>query len=172
MIQCDIKKSDSYPTLLIQFLLYKYIKGGHMARSVNKVQLIGNLTRDPELRYTPSGAPITTFTVATNRDWTAGDGQKHSETEFTKIVTWQKLAELCSQLLKKGTKVYIEGRLSTRQWKDKTGIDRQSTEVVAEDMIVLSPKGTSVETVAPEEVPDFPPEDLPLVDAVEPTPEK
>ena len=123
-----------------------------MARAVNKVQLIGNLTKDVELRYTPSGAPIASFTVATNRDWKTDGGEAHSETEFHRVIAWQKLGELCSQLLRKGTKVYIEGRLSTRTWTDKQGVDRQSTEVVAEDMIVLSPKPT-VTTPPAEEIP-------------------
>jgi len=85
--------------------------------SLNKVMLIGNLTRDPEMRYTPSGAAVCTFGMATNRYYTASDGEKKEETEFIKIVSWNKLAELCSQLLTKGRKVYVEGRLQTRNWE-------------------------------------------------------
>lgn len=108
--------------------------------SLNKVLLIGNLTRDPELRYTPSGAAVCTFGVATNRSYTASDGQKKEEVEFTKIVSWNKLAELCNQLLRKGRKVYVEGRLQTRSWETPDGQNRQTTEVVIDDMRILDPK--------------------------------
>ena len=108
--------------------------------SLNKVMLIGNLTRDPELRYTPSGAAVCTFGVATNRSYTASDGQKKEEVEFTKIVSWNKLAELCNQLLRKGRKVYVEGRLQTRSWETPDGQNRQTTEVVIDDMRILDPK--------------------------------
>ncbi len=106
-------------------------------RSLNKVQLIGNLTRDPELRYTPNGTAVVTFTVATNREWTVESGEKREEAEFTRVVAWNKLAELCSQLLSKGRKVYVEGRLQTRSWTGQDGAQRTSTEVVINDMIVL-----------------------------------
>lgn len=105
--------------------------------SLNKVMLIGNLTRDPELRYTPSGAAVCTFGMATNRTYTSSDGAKKEETEFHKIVTWNKLAELCSQLLRKGRKVYVEGRLSTRSWETPDGQTRTTTEVVVDDMRIL-----------------------------------
>lgn len=105
--------------------------------SLNKVLLIGNLTRDPELRYTPSGAAVCTFSVATNRTYTASDGTKKEEAEFTRIVSWGKLAELCSGLLKKGRKVYVEGRLQTRSWETPDGQSRQTTEVVIDDMRIL-----------------------------------
>ena len=108
--------------------------------SLNKVLLIGNLTRDPELRYTPSGAAVCSFTVATNRSYVASDGVKKEETEFTRIVSWNKLAELCSQLLSKGRKVYVEGRLSTRSWETPDGQTRQQTEVVIDDMRILDSK--------------------------------
>lgn len=106
-------------------------------RSLNKVTLIGNLTRDPELRYTPNGTAVATFTVATNREWTVESGEKREEAEFTRCVAWNKLAELCSQLLSKGRKVYVEGRLQTRSWQGQDGNQRTSTEVVISDMIVL-----------------------------------
>ena len=106
------------------------------ARSVNKVILIGNLTRDPELRYTPQGTPVASFGVATNREWTV-DGVKKEEADFHNIVAWNKLAELCSQLLAKGTKVYVEGRLQTRDWTDSEGVKKYKTEVVIEEMIIL-----------------------------------
>lgn len=105
--------------------------------SLNKVLLIGNLTRDPELRYTPSGAAVCTFGLATNRTYMASDGTKKEEAEFTKIVCWNKLAELCSQLLTKGRKVYVEGRLQTRSWETPDGQNRQTTEVVIDDMRIL-----------------------------------
>lgn len=105
--------------------------------SLNKVMLIGNLTRDPELRYTPSGAAVCTFGIATNRYYVASDGNKKEETEFIKIVSWNKLAELCSQLLSKGRKVYVEGRLQTRSWETPDGQAKQTTEVVIDDMRIL-----------------------------------
>lgn len=108
-----------------------------MARSLNRVQLIGNLTRDPELRYTPTGTAVCTIGIATNRSWTTDTGEKKEETEFHKIVAWNKLAELCSQLLTKGRKVYVEGRLANRKYTDKDGIERSSTEIVIDDMIIL-----------------------------------
>lgn len=108
------------------------------ARSLNKVMLIGNLTRDPELRYTPNGTAVVSFRLATNRSWTPSDGgERKEETEFHRIVAWNKLAELCSQLLSKGRKVYIEGRLQTRSWDTPEGEKKYTTEVVAEDMVVL-----------------------------------
>ena len=113
-------------------------------RSLNKVLLIGNLTRDPELKYTPQGTAVCTFGLATNREWTDSSGQKQEGAEFHRVVAWGKLAEICSQLLQKGRKIYIEGRLQTRSWKAADGQDRQMTEVVLEEMIALDqPKGSS-----------------------------
>lgn len=111
-----------------------------MARSLNRVQLIGNLTRDPELRYTPQGTGVCTFGLATNRNWTTDGGEKKEDTEFHKIVAWNKLAELCSQLLTKGRKVYVEGRISSRSWTGQDGQQRNTTEIVIEDMIILDSK--------------------------------
>ncbi len=110
------------------------------SRSLNKVTLIGNLTRDPELRYTPTGAAVCTMGVATNRAWVTDSGEKKEETEFHRVVAWNKLAELCSQLLAKGRKVYVEGRLRTSAWQAQDGSQRTSTEIVIEDMIVLDSK--------------------------------
>lgn len=110
------------------------------SRSLNKVQLIGNLTRDPELRYTPTGAAVCTIGLATNRSWTTEAGEKKEETEFHRIVAWNKLAELCSQLLTKGRKVYVEGRLRTTTWQGQDGNTRYTTEIVIEDMILLDPR--------------------------------
>ncbi len=134
-------------------------------RSLNKVMLIGNLTRDPELRYTPQGTAVCTMGLATNRSWTTESGEKREETEFHRIVAWNKLAELCSQLLFKGRRVYVEGRLSTRSWTGPDGVQRQATEVVIDDMVILDNKRademggpdvgaapSSPEPVIPEEV--------------------
>ncbi len=112
-------------------------------RSLNKVQLIGNLTRDPELRFTPQGTAVCSFGLATNRSWTTDTGDKREETEFHRIVAWAKLAELCSQLLFKGRRVYVEGRLQTRQWTAQDGSPRSTTEVVIDDMIILDSKHES-----------------------------
>ena len=109
-------------------------------RSLNKVILIGNLTRDPELRYTPSGTAVCTFGLATNRQWTTQTGETKEETEFHRIVAWNKLGELCSQLLAKGRKVYVEGRLATHSWTAQDGSQRTTTEVVIDDMIILDSK--------------------------------
>src|SRR3989344_3871384 len=114
-----------------------------MARSLNRVQLIGNLTRDPELRYTPQGTAVCSFGLATNRGWTTDSGEKKEEAEFHKIVAWNKLGELCSQLLTKGRKVYVEGRLSTKSWTGQDGAQRTTTEVVIDDMIILDSKRES-----------------------------
>ena len=110
------------------------------SRSLNKVQLIGNLTRDPELRYTPTGAAVCTIGLATNRYWTTESGEKKEETEFHRVVAWNKLAELCSQLVTKGRKIYVEGRLRTTTWQAQDGNQRNTTEIVIEDMILLDPR--------------------------------
>src|SRR4030042_6904026 len=126
-----------------------------MARSLNKAELIGNLTRDPELRYTPAGAAVCTFGLATNRQWTTDSGEKKEEAEFHRIVAWNKLAELCAQLLTKGRKAYVEGRLQTRRWTAQDGVDRTTTEIVISDMIILDSRMVSAETQdfdVPEEV--------------------
>jgi len=116
------------------------------SRSLNKVQLIGNLTRDPELRYTPTGAAVCTIGLATNRYWTTESGEKKEETEFHRVVAWNKLAELCSQLLTKGRKVYIEGRLRTNSWQTPDGGQRSATEVIIDDMILLDSRRPGVVT--------------------------
>ena len=109
-------------------------------RSLNKVQLIGNLTRDPELRFTPQGTAVCSFGLATNRSWTTDSGDGREETEFHRIVAWAKLAELCSQLLFKGRRIYVEGRLQTRKWTAQDGSPRSTTEIVIDDMIILDSK--------------------------------
>ena len=115
-----------------------------MARSLNKVQLIGNLTRDPELKYTPTGTAVCTFSLATNRSWTTDSGEKREESDFHRIVAWRKLAELCSQFLTKGRKVYVEGRLTTRSWTAQDGQQKSITEIVIDDMILLDNKGNAL----------------------------
>lgn len=110
------------------------------ARSLNKVTLIGNLTHDPELRYTPTGAAVCTFSLATSRGWTTDTGEKREETEFHRIVAWRKLAEICGQYLVKGKKIYLEGHLATRKWTTKDGQERTTTEIIMDDMIMLDSK--------------------------------
>lgn len=106
--------------------------------------LIGNLTRDPELRYTPTGAAVCTIGLATNRSWTTDAGEKKEEVEFHRVVAWNKLAEICSQLLTKGRKIYVEGRLRTNTWQTADGQPRTTTEIVIEDMMILDPKRPGV----------------------------
>lgn len=110
------------------------------SRSWNRVELIGNLTRDPELRYTPNGAAVCTFGMATNRTFVS-EGERREEADFHRLVAWNKLAELCNQLLKKGNRVFISGRLQTRSWEAADGQTKSVTEIVIEDMILLTPKG-------------------------------
>lgn len=105
--------------------------------SLNRAQLIGNLTRDPELRTTPQGTSVCSLGLATNRVYTDAQGQKQEQTEFHNIVAWAKLAEICGQYLAKGRRVFIEGRLQTREWTGQDGVKRRTTEIVAEDMIML-----------------------------------
>ena len=108
-----------------------------MGRGLNKVMIIGHLGRDPELRYTPSGRPVASFSVATSRTWTSSDGERREETEWFNVVAWGTLAEICKSHLSKGQQVYIEGRLQTRGWEDDGGTRHYRTELVANEMIVL-----------------------------------
>lgn len=126
-----------------------------MARSLNKVQLIGNLTRDPELRYTPQGTAVCTIGIATNRSWVTDSGEKKEDADFHRLVAWNKLAELCSQLLTKGRKIYVEGRLSNRSWTGQDGVQKSITEIVINDMIILDNKREATETVSNEEIPEL-----------------
>lgn len=114
-----------------------------MSRSLNKVMIIGRLGRDPEMRYTPSGRPVTTFSVATSRSWNTTEGDRRTETEWFNIVAWGNLAEICKQYLNKGQQVYIEGRLQTRYWDDADGHKHSSVEVVANEMIMLGDRRDS-----------------------------
>ena len=144
-----------------------------MAASLNKVMLIGNTTKDVELKKIPSGQSVCAFSVATNRSWKDKDGSKKDQVEFHNIVVWGKLAEICAEYVKKGNKVYLEGRLQTREWEAQDGTKRRQTEIVADNMIMLSPKAGGVlatvrhndmggiETSAPE-VDEIRAEDIPF----------
>lgn len=114
-----------------------------MTRGLNKVQIIGHLGKDPEMRYTPSGKPVTTFSVAVTRTWNSVDGERHNETEWFNIVAWGPLAETCKNFLSKGRHVYIEGRLQTRRWEDKEGAKHTAVEIVASEMIMLGDRRDS-----------------------------
>jgi len=107
---------------------------------INKVILIGNLGADPEMRFTQNGAPVASFTVATTEKWKGQDGQMQESTEWHRVIAWQRLAEICGEFLSKGSRVYIEGKLQTRKWKDQSGNDRYTTEIVAREMKMLSPR--------------------------------
>jgi single-strand DNA-binding protein len=122
-----------------------------MSRGLNKVMIIGNLGRDPEMRYTPSGKPVTTFSVATSRAWNTSEGEKRMETEWFNVVAWSSLAEICKQYLTKGQQVYIEGRLQTRHWDDQEGNKHTSVEIVANEMIILGERRESGESSAESE---------------------
>lgn len=150
-----------------------------MARDLNKVMIIGRLGVDPEMRYTPSGSPVTSFRVAVGRQWRDGNGESREETEWFSVVAWNKLAEICNQYLTKGTRVYIEGRLQTRSWEDtQSGQTRYKTEVIANDMIILDsregrpgrdpgddaapPRDAPRQPRAPQPPPDIGDEDIPF----------
>lgn len=119
--------------------------------TLNRAMIIGNLTRDPELRTTPTGQQVCSFGVATSRVWTDAAGQRQEKTEFHNIVAWGKLAEICGQYLAKGRKVYVEGRLQTREWEGQDGGKRNRTEIVCENMILLdrAPQGAGVRAERP-----------------------
>jgi single-strand DNA-binding protein len=139
-----------------------------MSRGLNKVQIIGHLGKDPEMRYTPSGKPVTTFTAAVSRSWNSADGERHSETEWFNIVAWGNLAEICKQYLTKGQQVYIEGRLQTRRWDDKEGLKHTNVEIVANEMMMLGDRRdhnstqSSSETAAPEDAPETNEDEFPF----------
>ncbi len=109
--------------------------------NLNKAMIIGNVTRDPELKSTPSGQNVVSFGVATNLVWTDQSGQQQKKTEFHNIIAWRKLAEICAKYLHRGSKVYLEGRLQTTDWTGNDGVKRYRTEIVAENMIMLDSKG-------------------------------
>jgi len=135
-----------------------------VARGLNKVMIIGRLGRDPEMRFTPGGKPVTTFSIAVSRNWTASSGERHDETEWFNIVCWGTLAEICNQHLRKGRQVFIEGRLQTRSWEDESGKKHYRTEIVAREMLILDhgfsrndgPMDDHFEAIEDEEEDEFP----------------
>jgi len=127
-----------------------------MNRGLNKVMVIGNLGRDPEMRYTASGRPVTSFSVAATRTWTNADGERREETEWFNVVAWGNLAEICKQYLHKGQQVYIEGRMQTRGWEDADGKKHFRTELVAQEMIRLGSRPAGEEEPQSEGEDKFP----------------
>jgi single-strand DNA-binding protein len=113
--------------------------------SLNKVMLIGNLGRDPEIRYTQDGSPVASFSLATTENWTDKSGNRQEHTEWHNIVAWTRLADLSKRFLAKGRQVYIEGRLRTREWNDKEGNKRRTTEVIATQMVLLGSRPQNME---------------------------
>ena len=107
------------------------------SRGLNKVQIIGNLGRDPEMRFTQDGTPVTNFSVAVNDSWQGRDGEQRERTEWFRIVAWRRLAEITNEYLRQGSRVYVEGRLETREWQDREGNDRTTTELIARDLLML-----------------------------------
>jgi len=147
-----------------------------MARSVNMAIVVGNLTRDPEMRYTPKGHAVTSFSVATNRAWQT-DGEQREDVQYHNVVAWNKLAEICTQLLSKGRKVYIQGRLQTRNWEDQNRVKHYRTEIVANEMVVLDRRpggapGGAVKPVAPKTETVAEPPKAPAEKAEKPTKKK
>ncbi len=118
-----------------------------MTRGLNKVMIIGNLGRDPEMRYTPSGKPVTSFSVAVSRSWVKPEGERTETTDWFNVVAWGRLAEICSQYLTKGSMVYVEGRLETRSWEAENGQKHYRTEVVASDVNILDKRARTPEEV-------------------------
>lgn len=123
-----------------------------MSRSLNKVILIGNLTRDPELRYTPAGTAVCTFGLATNRAWKTESGEMKEDAEFHRLVAWNKLAEICAQMLTKGKRTYVEGRIQSRKWTAQDGTEKTTFEVVISDMILLDSRREPDELNVPEDL--------------------
>jgi single-strand DNA-binding protein len=127
---------------------------------VNKVILVGHLGSDPEIRYTSGGTPVGNFRMATTERWMSKNGERAERTEWHRIVVWGKLAEICAEYLTKGKQVYVEGRLQTRQWQDKEGVKRFTTEVTATNMVMLGKAGDRVEVAAPQGYSDVPAEEF------------
>jgi single-strand DNA-binding protein len=128
--------------------------------SLNKVMLIGHLGGDPELRYTPAGSAVATFSLATNETWKDKDGNKQERTEWHRIVVWSKLAEIAGEYFKKGSQLYVEGRLTTRSWQDKEGVKRYMTEVVAQTCLMMGRKADGSGGREPVEAPPPPDESM------------
>jgi single-strand DNA-binding protein len=139
------------------------------SRSVNKVTLIGNLGKDPELRYTSSGVAVATFSMATSESWKDPEGNTQERTQWHNIVAWRKLAEIVGEYLKKGSKLYLEGRLQYRNYDDKNGVKRYVTEIVMDEMVMLDSRGASASSASsdsgnapPQEEPSGKVDDLPF----------
>ncbi|VAV85826.1 Single-stranded DNA-binding protein [hydrothermal vent metagenome] len=133
---------------------------------VNKVILVGRLGADPEIRYTPSGAAVANFTLATSENWKDKDGNKQEKTEWHKIVVFAKLAEICGQYLNKGKQIYIEGRIQTRSWEDREGNKKYTTEIVANQMQMLGSPGQNQQQAAPAGAPKASENDPPELDDI------
>ncbi len=116
-----------------------------MPRGLNKVMIIGQIGHDPDMRYTPSGKPVTSFSVTVTRNWVTAEGERREATEWFNVVAWGNLAEICNQYLRKGRRVYVEGHLQTRSWEDQTGQKHFRTELVANEMIMLDGRPGSSE---------------------------
>ncbi len=136
--------------------------------SLNKVMLIGYLGADPEIRYTPSGAAVANFRIATTEQWRSKEGEREERTEWHRIVAWRELGERCGEYLHKGSLVYIEGKIQTRDWEDRDGNKRYTTEIIAQRMQMLDRVAKAAEDVsveerfAPEEPADLPEDDIPF----------
>jgi single-strand DNA-binding protein len=134
--------------------------------SLNKVMLIGRLGKDPEIRYTPDGSPVASFSLATSENWTDKSGTRQERTEWHNIVAWTRLADLSKRFLAKGRQVYVEGRIRTREWNDKDGNKRRTTEIIAAQMVLLGsrPEGMEANAVPPSPVQRAPEADQGLSD--------
>jgi len=132
--------------------------------NLNKAMVIGNVVRDPEMRTTPNGQNVTSYSIATNFIWKDQQGQKQERAEFHNIVAWRRLAEISSQYLKKGSKVYIEGRMQTRSWDDPNGVKKYKTEIVAENMIMLDRAGATPDGASAAQAPANNNQDVPVID--------
>jgi single-strand DNA-binding protein len=129
-----------------------FLNGRYVMSGVNKVILVGNLGADPQIRYTPQGTAVANFSLATTERFTNKNGEKESRTEWHRIVAWGRLAEICNEYLKKGKQVYVEGRIQTRQWDDKDGNKKFTTEIIANNMVMLGRAGDAGD-VGPQEFP-------------------
>jgi single-strand DNA-binding protein len=134
-----------------------------MAKSVNKVILLGNVGQDPEVKYTPSGVPVAKISLATNERFKDRNDQWQDRTEWHSIVAWQRLAEIVGEYVRKGTKLYVEGKLQTRSWQDQSGEKKYRTEIVARDLVLLSSRDNGQNTAVETSVPKADPEPVPAI---------
>jgi len=126
-----------------------------MAHCLNKVMIIGYLGRDPEMRFTPTGKSVSSFSVACNRSWKSKDGERHTDTDWFNVVAWGDLAEISKQYLSKGSMVYVEGRLQIREWVDSNGNSQKSVEIIARDIMLMDTKNKNIQNDT-EDFEDFP----------------